>query len=274
MGHTYLLVSLHAWLVYRALNVDRQGALGKHFRRALHGMFMQDCQRRLLKAGLVVGYDKWMKRMEATFYDNAMQLDKVSTTTRVILMTITMKTTNLTPSPLPSPSLHTQAIAKSIPATVPEILLERVYEGKKDKAECASLLSRYLLRELACIEATPLEAVQKGHVRFTRMPGVAEEEDNDDEESDEEEQGRDSRGGAAGTSGRHAPAATAAASDGTTSSGGAPAAAAAKIVAADLHSAGGAVWSSSSSSASGTHGVAAGVAAASGQQSQAPRAAA
>ncbi|KAG2496480.1 hypothetical protein HYH03_005306 [Edaphochlamys debaryana] len=131
---SYVLLSLHVWMVVRRL-LHVQHPDVRFFRQRFYNQFQQDVEYRVYAAGVQVGVSKWLKRLEEHFYETAYEFDDVLT-----------------------PGSGKQ---------LADVMLRKYFGGNEAQRPNAELLARYTMRELQCLAITPEEAVLAGQVRFS-----------------------------------------------------------------------------------------------------------
>ncbi|EFJ50456.1 hypothetical protein VOLCADRAFT_103909 [Volvox carteri f. nagariensis] len=133
---TYVLLSLHVWMIIHRLR-NCGGPDVRVFRQRLYNQFQANVENRVYSAGVQVGVTKWLKKLEAHFYETGFELDEA------------LKG------------------APTDPLLLADIFLRRFYGGDEKHRADAELVSRYTMRELQCLALTDDAVVLGGHVRFS-----------------------------------------------------------------------------------------------------------
>ncbi|GFR53017.1 hypothetical protein Agub_g15709, partial [Astrephomene gubernaculifera] len=133
---TYVLLSLHVWLVIHRLRTSSHPDV-RFFRQRFYNQFQQDVEFRVYAAGVQVGVVKWLKKLEEHFYETSFEFDKV--------------------------------LAGESQERLADVILRKYFGGEERHRPNAELLERYVTRELHCLTLTDEEAVLRGHVRFSTV---------------------------------------------------------------------------------------------------------
>ncbi|GBF96208.1 hypothetical protein Rsub_08753 [Raphidocelis subcapitata] len=132
---THHLLSVHVWLVVNRLKAEDR-AKAAPFQQALYSdHFYKDTERRVYRE-VTVHVGKWLKKLEQHTYSYWVAYD--------------------------------QAVAGDRGwSGLADALVKNVYGGDLTMRPSAALLSKYLNRELACLELTPVDALYRGHIKFS-----------------------------------------------------------------------------------------------------------
>jgi cytochrome b pre-mRNA-processing protein 3 len=127
------MLCLHIWMLLVRLRPE--GSDGKKLAQLMYDDFQEDVEKRVRAAGVQVRLRKHLVELEKQFYGSCIAYDK------------TMKDEPTEPL---SAALH-----------------RNVYQAVQSKQPAASLLERYVKRELACLTMTESAAIMAGDVRFS-----------------------------------------------------------------------------------------------------------
>lgn len=152
---THALLCVHVWLLLVRLRPE--GRDGKDAAQALYENFSDDVEARVRAAGVKVRIGKWLAELEKMFYGAASAYDAA-------LGRPGVARTDGGGAPAAAEFAPAGAAARSALA---DALLRNVYAGDPANAGAAGAAADYVLRELACLAATPSEAILTGALRFT-----------------------------------------------------------------------------------------------------------
>ncbi|XRB06866.1 ubiquinol-cytochrome-c reductase complex assembly factor 1 [Pycnococcus provasolii] len=137
----YMMTSLHIWMLLRRL--QKEGDDGKKVGQELYDLFTHHVEKDVYNEGVQVRVSKWLAEIEKTFYGSCLAYDK---------------------------ALRDEATAD---AELDRALARNVFgaeeEGGAGWGKSAQHLTRYVRRELACLEKTPTEAIMKGWILFSSV---------------------------------------------------------------------------------------------------------
>ncbi|KIZ02555.1 hypothetical protein MNEG_5407 [Monoraphidium neglectum] len=131
---THSLLVLHMWLVINRLKPEDRSSASAFQQLLYTDHFYKDMERRVYKEGVQVHVSKWLKKLEQLTYGSWVAYDIALAGERSQLV---------------------------------DALVKNVYGGDPTQRPFATLAAKYLNRELACLQLTPIEAIYNGHVRFS-----------------------------------------------------------------------------------------------------------
>lgn len=150
---THALLCVHVWLLLVRLRPE--GLDGKDAAQALYENFSDDVEARVRAAGVKVRVGKWLAECEKMFYGAASAYDKALGRPGVVGKEGDASSAEAAPAGAAARYALTDA------------LLRNLYAGDPANQGKAGAAADYVLRELACLAATPSDAVLSGALRFT-----------------------------------------------------------------------------------------------------------
>ena len=137
---TYTLLSLHVWMIINRLShkTDRDT---RDFRQRFYNAFNADVEKRVHQAGVQIRVGKWLKQLEEIFYTSGIAMDKV-----------------------------VSAEGGESKETATDVITRVYFGGDETKRVQASLLAKYVQRELQCLKLTDDEAIFRGDVEWSKSP--------------------------------------------------------------------------------------------------------
>lgn len=139
--HQHALLCLHVWLLL--VRLRSEGSDGRKLSQLLYDNFQDDIEARVRAAGVKVRLSNQLTELEKQFYGSSIAYDKAAGLTK-----------------------SSQGGAQE---TLANALFRNVFQANPERQASASVLERYVKRELACLSMTDGAAVMAGNIRFSPL---------------------------------------------------------------------------------------------------------
>ncbi|KAI8470015.1 MAG: ubiquinol-cytochrome C chaperone-domain-containing protein [Monoraphidium minutum] len=132
---THNLLALHMWLILNRISAEDKSTKAPFQQMLYTDQFYRDMERRVYRDGVTLHVGKWLKKLEQITYGGWYAYDR--------------------------------ALEGGERSALVDALVKNVYRGDGTMRPYAELAAKYLNRERECLQLTPVDAIYKGHVKFS-----------------------------------------------------------------------------------------------------------